>query len=92
MKQVKIFEKGPKFVFDRCMEAAEWICGDWPEQEGFGSSDRAAVFRSALRDVIGAENAENFFKGNLELNPVEIDLFKTGVYNAIHDVFAREAL
>jgi len=89
---VKIFEKGPKFVFDRCMEAAEWICGDWPEQEGFGSSDRAAVFRSALRDVIGAENAENFFKGNLELNPVEIDLFKTGVYNAIHDVFAREAL
>jgi len=92
MKSVKIFEKGPKFVFDRCLDAAEWICGDWPEDEGFGSSDRAAVYRSALRDVIGHENANNHFDGKLELNPTELELFKTGVYNAISDVFAKEAL
>lgn len=91
MESVKIFEKGPGYVFSQCMEAAEWICGDWPKDEGFGSSDRAAVYRDALRSVIGAENAKNHFEGKLELNPTELELFKMGVYNAISDVFAREA-
>jgi hypothetical protein len=89
---VRIFEKGPKFVFGKCLEAAEWVCGDWPEGQGFGSSDRAAVYRSALRDVIGAANAEKFFKQEIELNPTELELFKTGVSNAISEVFAKEAL
>lgn len=92
MKKVKIFEKGPKWVFAQCMESAEWICGDWPEGEGFGSSDRAAVYRDALRSVIGAENAKNHFEGNLELNPTELEMFKMGVYNAISEVFAKEAI
>lgn len=92
MTQIKIFEKGPKFVFDKCLEAADWVCGDWPEGQGFGSSDRAAVYRSALRDVIGAANAEMFFKGEVELNPTELEMFKMGVSNAISEVFAREAI
>ena len=62
---INLFEKGPAFVMGNCENAAEFVCSDWPEGCGFGSSDRGAVFRSALRDTIGCENAENFFKGKL---------------------------
>ena len=79
----RIFEKGPTFVMNQIDNAAEWICSDWPEGCGFGSSDRAAVFRSALRDTIGARFAEMFFKGEIELDPSEVSLFKQGVNNAI---------
>lgn len=83
MKSVRIFEKGPSFVMGKIDEAAEWICSDWPEGCGFQTSDRNAVFRSALRDVIGVKNAEMFFKSQLALNETELSLFKTGVNNAI---------
>jgi len=88
---INLFEKGPAFVMGNCENAAEFICSDCPEGCGFGSSDRGAVFRSALRDTIGCENAENFFKGNIELNETELSMFKMGVNNAISNVFAREA-
>ena len=76
MKTVSIFEKGPSFVADQIVEAAEWVCGDWPQDEGFGSSDRKAVYHDALRSIIGAENVSNWMKGNLEFNPVEWQMFK----------------
>jgi len=79
----RIFEKGPTFVMEKIDSAAEWICSDWPEGSGFQTSDRNAVFRDALRDVIGAKNAEMFFKGQIVLDPAELSLFKTGVNNAI---------
>lgn len=88
---INLFEKGPAFVMGNCENAAEFICSDWPEGCGFGSSDRGAVFRSALRDTIGCENAEMFFKGELELNDTELSMFRMGVNNAISNVFAREA-
>jgi hypothetical protein len=88
---INLFEKGPAFVMGNCENAAEWICSDWPEGCGFGSSDRSAVFRSALRDTIGAESAEKFFKGQIKLNETELSMFKMGVNNAISNVFAREA-
>jgi hypothetical protein len=92
MEKVNIFSKGPTIVFGHIKEAAEWICSDWPEGAGFQSSDRNAVFRDALRNTIGAANAEAFFKGQLDLNETELSMFKTGVNNAISDVFAQEAI
>ncbi len=89
---INLFEKGPAFVMGNCENAAEFICSDWPEGCGFGSSDRGAVFRSALRDTIGAKSAEQFFKGQIELCETELSMFKMGVNNAISNVFAREAL
>ena len=83
MKKVKLFEKGPSYVADRINDAARWICEDWPEGCGFQTSDRNAVFSSALRDTIGAENAEGYFKGKVEISEIEMALFKNGVNNAI---------
>ena len=61
-----------KDVMNACDQAAEWVCGDWPEDQGFQSSDRRAVYRSALRDLIGARHVEMWVKGEIELYKPEL--------------------
>jgi len=61
-----------KDIMNACDQAAEWVCGDWPEDQGFQSSDRRAVYRSALRELIGARYVDKWVKGEIELYKPEL--------------------
>jgi len=61
-----------KDIMNAADQAAEWVCSDWPEGQGFQSSDRRAVYRSALRDLIGARYVEMWVRGEVELDKSEL--------------------
>lgn len=81
----RIFLDGPSKVIQAVNEAAEWVCGDWPEGQGFGSSDRKAVYHDALRTIMGAKDYLAWTKGEIEINPVEYDMFTSYANNKISD-------
>ena len=86
MKQgYRIFQDGPTKVINAAKESAEWICEDWPEGEGFGSSDRVAVYHGAMRQILGNENYKKWSNGVLEINPVEWSIFVDFANNCISD-------
>lgn len=85
----RIFLDGPSKVIRAVNEAAEWVCGDWPADEGFGSSDRAAVYRDALRSILGAEVYLKWSKGEVKINPVEWDMFTNYANNRISEELMR---
>jgi len=66
-------------------ESVDFICGDWSPYEGFGSSDRVAVYHSALRNIIPDFKA-------WEKGEVEIDVLDMMEFRSICDDKISEAL
>jgi hypothetical protein len=85
LKMLRIFLDGPSKVIQAVNEAAEFVCSDWPEGEGFGSSDRRAVYHDALRTILGAKNYLAWSRGQVEINPVEWDMFTSYANNRISE-------
>jgi len=85
IEDYRIFTNGPTKVTNAVREAAEWICEDWPEGAGFGSSDRASVYHLAMRYILGNENYKLWSHGALKINPTEYSMFTEFANNCISE-------
>lgn len=79
--RVDIFScHGIDYVMSIVEEEVEWFFGEWPEDQGIGTSDVGACWRAVI-DKLGSRPEK--------ISELEGDLIMNAVRNVMSDVLAR---